>query len=94
MISDIVMAGPVDGIALARTIRERKPDLPIVLMTGYSHAAGEATQEFALIRKPFQLADLSRTAARMIAEAKQPSSTNLVRLSDARRSAASRTDEK
>jgi PAS domain S-box-containing protein len=84
VISDIVMAGAVDGMALARTIRERAPRLPVLLVTGYSEAAENAGAEFTLMRKPFQLADLSRTAARMIAEAKQPPTSNIVRLRDAR----------
>jgi hypothetical protein len=32
------------------------------------------------MRKPFQLAELSRAAARMIAESKQPATTNVVGL--------------
>jgi CheY-like chemotaxis protein len=36
MFSDIVM----DGIALARVVRQRRPDLPILLAAGYSQAAG------------------------------------------------------
>ena len=32
------------------------------------------------MRKPFQLAELSRAAGRMIAESKQPASSNVVRL--------------
>jgi CheY-like chemotaxis protein len=90
VVSDIVMAGAIDGIALARIIRERKPALPVLLVTGYNHAADTGTQEFTIMRKPFELADLSRTTARMIAAGKQPHSTNLVRLSDARRNTASR----
>ena len=33
-----------------------------------------------MMRKPFQLAELSRVAGRMIAESKQPAITNVVRL--------------
>ena len=91
VISDIVMPGAMNGVALARA-SERKPDLPVLLVTGYSQAATEAPGDFPVMRKPFQLADLSRTAARMIAEARQPPTTNLVRLRDARRNAASRTE--
>jgi hypothetical protein len=36
------------------------------------------------MQKPFALAELSRTAARMIAGAKQPAATNVVRLRGAR----------
>jgi CheY-like chemotaxis protein len=79
VISDIVMAG-MDGVRLARAIREKKPTLPVLLVTGYSDAAAEASAEFTILRKPFELAELDRTAARMIAAAKQPASANVVRL--------------
>ncbi len=92
VISDIVMPGSMDGMTLARAIRERKPQLPVLLVTGYSHPAAKSGTEFTILRKPFQLADLSRTAARMIAQAKQPPTTNIVRLRDVRSSPPSRTD--
>jgi PAS domain S-box-containing protein len=84
VVSDIVMAGTMDGVKLARAIRERKPNLPVLLVTGYSQAAATASTEFTIMRKPFELADLSRAAARMIAEARQPPNTNIVRLHGAR----------
>jgi PAS domain S-box-containing protein len=80
VISDIVMPGAMDGLALGRVIRTRKPDLPVLLVTGYSRTAANANREFVLINKPFTLSDLSRVAARMIAEAKQPPTSNVVRL--------------
>jgi PAS domain S-box-containing protein len=93
VVSDIVMPGAMNGVALARAIKERKPDLPILLVTGYSQSATEAPGDFPVVRKPFQIADLSRTAARMIAEAKQPSTSNLVRLRDARRNTSSKAEK-
>ena len=80
VMSDIVMPGTMDGLALARALRERHPGLPVLIVTGYSQAAAEAAPEFTVMRKPFQLAELSRAAARMIAESKQPAVTNVVRL--------------
>jgi CheY-like chemotaxis protein len=80
VISDIVMPGSIDGLALARAMRERRPSLPVLLVTGYSQAATEAAPEFTVMRKPFQFAELSRASARMIAESKQPALTNVVRL--------------
>jgi DNA-binding LytR/AlgR family response regulator len=85
VVSDIVMPGNTDGIGLARVIRARDPDLPVLLVTGFSQAAADVSSEFTVIRKPFQLADLSRVSARMIAASKQPPTSNLVRLRDARR---------
>ena len=87
VISDIVMAGAMDGIKLGRALRERKPGLPVLLVTGYSQAAQSLGSEFTILRKPFELADLSRAAARMIAEAKQPPDSNIVKLRDRPRSA-------
>ncbi len=86
VITDIVMPGAMNGVALARALRERQPDLPVLLVTGYSQAASEVGEDFPVMRKPFQLADLSRAASRLIAEARQPPTSNLVRLRDARRS--------
>ena len=85
VISDIVMAGPIDGVALARRIRADKPGLPVLLVTGYSQLAPDAAADFTVMRKPFELADLSRAASRLIAEAKQPPNANVVRLRDVRR---------
>jgi PAS domain S-box-containing protein len=87
VVSDIVMAGPMDGLGLARAIRQRHPDLPLILVTGYSNSAVLADPEFAVLRKPYQLEDLSRAAAKVIAESRQPPPSNLVRLRDIRRNA-------
>jgi len=85
VVSDIVMPGTMDGAELAREIRRRNPDLPVLLVTGYSQAASSAAGDFSVLRKPFGIAELSRMAARIIAEAKQPPTSNLVRLRDVRR---------
>ena len=63
MLSDIVMAGPMNGLDLARAVRKKHPDLLIVLATGYSDAAGQAAAEFTVLRKPYSVADLDRAIA-------------------------------
>jgi CheY-like chemotaxis protein len=92
VVTDVVMPGGMDGLALARAIRARRPDLPVLLVTGYNRAVAQAGAEFAVMRKPFQMSDLSRVASRLIAESKQPPSSNLVRLNTARRAAAEKRD--
>jgi PAS domain S-box-containing protein len=84
VMSDIVMAGGMNGLDLARAVRERTPELPVLLITGYSHLAPQVGSEFTLLRKPFDLAELSRVTARMIAQAGQTLGGNVVRLRDAR----------
>ncbi len=61
VVSDVVMAGGLSGLDLAREIKGRYPDLPMLLMTGYSESASEAKREgFMLLQKPFRRADLER----------------------------------
>jgi CheY-like chemotaxis protein len=78
LISDIVMAGDMDGLALARTVRAARPTLPILLVTGYSDALGDSDGEFAVLRKPYQLNELGRALSAVAAQAAAPA--NLVEL--------------
>jgi PAS domain S-box-containing protein len=87
VISDIVMAGPMDGVGLARALRQRQPDLPVVLVTGFASSVTEAELEFALLRKPFEVSDLSRAMATAIAEVQTANADNVIRLRDRRSSA-------
>lgn len=64
VISDIIMPGQVNGLALAREIRGRRGDLGIALMSGYADWSSLSGQdrscEFPVLAKPFaddQLAD-------------------------------------
>ena len=55
VMSDVVMPGGVSGLDLARTLRDRRPELPVILTTGYSsHASEVAAEGFALIQKPYR----------------------------------------
>ena len=51
VLSDVMMPGDMDGVALARHLRERRPGLPVVLISGFSHTA-IAEGEFVQLRKP------------------------------------------
>ena len=60
VLSDMIMPGGMDGLGLAQRIRDTYPDLPVILMTGYSEAANAATREdFKLLLKPYGLDALS-----------------------------------
>jgi CheY-like chemotaxis protein len=80
VISDIVMAGSMDGVGLARALRQQHPDLPIVLVTGYSSSATAAELEFAVLRKPFELSHLSRAIAKATVETDASGGDNVIRL--------------
>jgi PAS domain S-box-containing protein len=66
VLSDVVVAGNVDGLALARMVSERWPSLRVVLTTGSVGDAGTlpgtaAAKEFTMLRKPYGRAELARS---------------------------------
>jgi CheY-like chemotaxis protein len=70
--SDVVLPGELNGLALARRIRERFPELPVLLTTGYAKALGPRP-DFHVLRKPYQISALGRAVRNAI------DSTKLVR---------------
>jgi len=65
VLSDIVMPGKMDGLALARILKQKHPGLPILLATGYSEAARNAAAEFPILRKPYQIHELNEALSRL-----------------------------
>ncbi|MFT3870673.1 MAG: PAS domain S-box protein [Nibricoccus sp.] len=74
LVSDMVMPGGMDGVQLATALRARKPDLKVILCTGYSTTvlgAGELSQrDIVLLRKPIAMQDLLRAVGRKLANEK------------------------
>ncbi|MBE7201959.1 MAG: response regulator, partial [Parafilimonas terrae] len=65
--TDVVMPG-MGGIALAKELRGRLPDLPVVLASGYSHIlAQEGSHGFELLQKPYSADALARILQRVTA---------------------------
>jgi PAS domain S-box-containing protein len=60
VLSDIVMPGAMNGIALAQVIARRYPHIPILLASGYSDMVQAAESRFVVLRKPFQLSVLEQ----------------------------------
>jgi PAS domain S-box-containing protein len=63
--SDIVMPGKMDGLGLARHLRAVRPGLPILLTSGYSDAALNVRGDFPILRKPYEIHELSRAIAKL-----------------------------
>ena len=71
VLSDMVMPGEMNGLDMARAIREQRTHIPLVLMTGYSSAAEEAEVEgFTLLRKPFTMEILAQRLVQEIGTAR------------------------
>ncbi|GAB2592213.1 PAS domain-containing protein [Dyella jejuensis] len=60
LLSDVVMPGAMDGIALARKAAGQYPHLQVLLVTGYADIGEQGDLEFPVLSKPYQQADLSR----------------------------------
>ncbi len=63
--SDIVMPGKMDGLGLARHLKATKPRLPILLASGYSDAALSVRGDFPILRKPYEIHELSQAIAKL-----------------------------
>jgi CheY-like chemotaxis protein len=73
VVSDIVMPGAIDGVALAREIRERWPRTAILLVTGYAETAAAATEaDIDVLAKPFSHLELVEALALAIGRVQLP----------------------
>lgn len=60
VLSDIVMPGGLNGLDLAHAVRDHHPELPLVLVSGYSDKANLALNAgFILLTKPYTVAALA-----------------------------------
>jgi PAS domain S-box-containing protein len=60
VLSDVMMPGGMSGVELAARLRERFPDLPIALATGYAEAAAALDRDrFKLLLKPYSVEQLA-----------------------------------
>jgi CheY-like chemotaxis protein len=58
--SDVMMPGGTNGIQLASEVRKRRPDLPILLTSGFTEAVSGQAQAMGIpvLRKPYGVNDL------------------------------------
>ena len=68
LFSDVVMPGSMDGIGLARRVRELRPALPILLASGYV-LAPERLQglSISVLAKPYTQEELRKALGRLLA---------------------------
>jgi PAS domain S-box-containing protein len=56
--TDVVMPGGISGLELARRVRDRFPELPVLLTTGYSEQVS-SNHGFPVLQKPYELETLA-----------------------------------
>lgn len=67
VVSDVRMPGEMDGLGLARALREQRPHLPLLLITGYADGLSDIEKEsFSVLPKPCSAESLSAAIARLV----------------------------
>src|SRR6266568_4025884 len=58
--ADVQLGGDINGIELAERIRRDKPEIKVLVMSGFPNIEAEAADKrLPFLRKPFSLADLT-----------------------------------
>ncbi|MGA3397781.1 MAG: PAS domain S-box protein [Acetobacteraceae bacterium] len=60
LLTDVVMPEGMTGLDLAKTVRSRLPNLPILLISGYNDVVARNGAEFPVLRKPVPYEELRR----------------------------------
>lgn len=69
LVTDIHMPGCVDGLEVARRLRARRPDVPVIYMTGRPgvlNSVGRLADNEVLLAKPFALSELMAVVRRLL----------------------------
>ncbi len=69
MVTDHLMPG-MSGADLARLVRSQRPDLPVLIVSGYAEAEGVAP-DLARLTKPFRKAELAESLSSLTVSAGQ-----------------------
>ena len=73
LFSDVVMPGGISGVGLARTARELRPGLAVLLSSGFvGESAGRPDIEFPLLDKPYETAILATRVRNLLDEERAP----------------------
>jgi len=73
LFSDMVMPGNMSGLDLAAALREKRPDLKVLLTSGYPDLKErhDSFIDFALLKKPYRRTDLQNALRRLLDNAAQ-----------------------
>ena len=73
--SDVMMPGRMNGVELAQEIRRRRPNLPVLLTSGYAEAAQRkaGAQRLKIIPKPYRIDELRDALAAVRQDARDSS---------------------
>ncbi|WP_258196990.1 PAS domain S-box protein [Pseudomonas entomophila] len=65
LVTDHIMPD-MTGARLACLVRQQRPELPVLIITGYANLSPDELQDFDVLRKPFRRAELAQSLARLM----------------------------
>ena len=75
LFTDVVMPGGMSGRDLAEQIRQLRPNLPVLLTSGYfDRGAGGGVRDWPMLQKPYGFQDLAQKVSAAMANAPPRSS--------------------
>jgi len=72
--TDVIMPGGMNGVELANAITQRRPDVPVLLTSGYTAqrlVPDGVARVWSILRKPYSQADLSQAVGDLLERAAQ-----------------------
>jgi CheY-like chemotaxis protein len=71
IVTDVLMA-ELDGVSMAKEMREIDPAVPVVFVSGFTNIVVPHEEGMVFVRKPFGMADLKRALAGLPERARRP----------------------
>jgi DNA-binding NtrC family response regulator len=78
LLTDIDLAGPINGWELAETLREMRPDLPVIYTSGRARATSAVVPDAVFVPKPYSPFGICRLLQQLCAAAKRDAAATLV----------------
>ena len=66
LLSDLIMPGKMDGLALAKWVRERQPRTRIILTSGTEPSIGQVEKDARFLAKPYDNSDVQQLLTTML----------------------------
>jgi DNA-binding NtrC family response regulator len=73
LVSDVAMPGRMNGIEMAAQLSHERPEMKVVLMSGYAPEALRMKPDWHFIEKPFAASEMRERIGNILAETSIPS---------------------
>jgi DNA-binding NtrC family response regulator len=68
LLSDVVMPGKINGTEMAAQLSQARPEMKVVLMSGYAPEALKMKPDWHFIQKPFASSEIRQTIGNILTD--------------------------